>query len=162
VGQGDRFCPGACVADSSSCSHDKHNLNVQIQEPWMRGRTRWPPWSRLGSRDCYEPTSLGLQGVHACDVFAVELDSARTSTQRNRVSPSTGRSPICAGVVGCSQHGWLRRTSGAPLGHSDSGGKWMRRTPNRTPTVGTALDLIELTPVLGAGGRRFESCCPDQ
>src|SRR5262249_5138543 len=50
----------------------------------------------------------------------------------------------------------------ARLEHSDRGANFlMRRTVNRTPTVGTALDLIGLPPVWGAGGRSFESCCPD-
>src|SRR5262245_48637902 len=46
----------------------------------------------------------------------------------------------------------------ARLEHSDRGANLlMRRAVNRTPTVGIALDLIGLAPVLGAGGRRFES-----
>src|SRR5262245_46453515 len=38
----------------------------------------------------------------------------------------------------------------------------MVRAANNARTDRTGLELARLSPLLGAGGRRFESCCPDQ
>ena len=47
--------------------------------------------------------------------------------------------------------------------HSDSRHKHLReRHRNAARTVGILCDFAQHSSLLGAGGRRFESCCPDQ